>query len=243
MVSVGSATGQQTGSRWLSRRHTIWAAGLVVVAITALTAGCGQPEFKYVSNSDEKTYFKVPNSWHEISGSEVTDGFTGEVNPDSLVAAAQKQLWWSVAYDADSEPTPDHMTTILTSPEPVLYATIRHQLPLQQDAVSFDSMRDMFVPVSEGQRQLAAQAGIALEGFELLHDEVLKGPDGVHGVRVVFNYQFPTGILHTFDQTAWANQDSSILYFLLIRCTAKCYRDRVDELNDVATSFTVRSKA
>jgi hypothetical protein len=215
---------------------------LVLVALGALTAGCGQPEFKYVSNNDEKTYFKIPNAWHEINGKEVTDGFAGDVDPDSLTAAAQRQLWWSVAYDADSEPSPDHMTTILTSSQPVLYATIRHQLPMQQDAVSFDSMRDMFVPVSEGQRQLAAQAGVSLDGFELLHDEVLNGPNGVHGVRVVFNYQFPTGVLHTFDQTAYANQDSSVLYFLLIRCTAKCYRDRVDELDAIAKSFTVRSK-
>jgi hypothetical protein len=242
MVSVWSAPGLKTDSRRPTRRRRIWAAGLVLVALGALTAGCGQPEFKYVSNNDEKTYFKVPNSWHEINGKEITDGFSGDVDPDSLTAAAQRQLWWSVAYDADAEPSPDHMTTILTSSQPVLYATIRHQLPMQQDAVSFDSMRDMFVPVSEGQRQLAAQAGVSLEGFELLHDEVLNGPDGVHVVRVVFNYQFPTGVLHTFDQTAYANQDSSVLYFLLIRCTAKCYRDRVDELDAIAKSFTVRSK-
>jgi hypothetical protein len=243
MVGVGSAPGQKTGPRWLLRPKRIWAAGLVVAAIVALTAGCGQPEFKYVSNTDDQMYFKVPSSWHEIDGGAVTDGFSGEVDPSSMVAAAQKQLWWSVAYDSDADPSPDHMTTILTSSEPVLYATIRHQLPAQQDQVSFDTMRDMFVPVSETQRQLAAQAGVALDGFELLYDQVLTGPNGVHGVRVVFNYQFPTGILHTFDQTAYANQDSSVLYFLLIRCTAKCYRDRVDELNNIANSFTVRSKA
>jgi hypothetical protein len=209
----------------------------------AVTAGCGQPAFQYVANKDEQTYFKVPSSWHEIDSGEVDQAFSLDANPDSLVAAAQKQLTWSRAYDADGEPTPDHMTRILTSDEPVLYATIRHQLPVQQDAVSFDSMRDTFLPVTEKQRELAAQAGVGLDGFELLYDQVLTAPEGVHGVRVVFNYEFPTGVLHTFDQTAYANQDSSILYFMLIRCTARCYRDRVNELNEIATSFTVRSKA
>ena len=51
------------------------------------------------------------------------------------------------------------------------------------------------------------------------------------------------GEMHTFDQTAYANQDSSVLYFLLIRCTASCYRERAVELDNIASSFTVRSKA
>jgi hypothetical protein len=48
--------------------------------------------------------------------------------------------------------------------------------------------------------------------------------------------------MHTFDQTAYANQDSSVLYLMLIRCTARCYRDRAVELDTIATSFTVRSQ-
>ena len=209
----------------------------------ALLAGCGKPEFRYVSNSDEKTYFKVPSNWHEIDSSAVDDGFGGSANPDSATAMIQKQMRWSAAFDASDDPMPEHMTRVVTSPEPVLYVTVRHQTPGQQDTVSFDTMRDYFLPVTAESRAQAEQAGISLTGFELLYDQVITGENGLHGVRVVYNYEFPTGVMHTFDQTAYANQDSSVLYFLLIRCTASCYRERAVELDNIASSFTVRSKA
>jgi len=47
----------------------------------------------------------------------------------------------------------------------------------------------------------------------------------------------------TFDLSAYTNNDASIIYALMIRCELQCYRDRVAEINDIATSFTVRSKA
>jgi hypothetical protein len=50
-------------------------------------------------------------------------------------------------------------------------------------------------------------------------------------------------VSHTFDQTVLTNEDSSILYFLLIRCTAVCYRQRSVEFDNIASSFTVRSAA
>jgi hypothetical protein len=195
-----------------------------------------------VSNTDEHTYFKVPHAWHEIDSEAIDDSFDGIENEDSGAVDIRKQLWWSVAYDSDESPAPEHMTDIGTSDAPVLYASIRRQLPSQRDMTSFDLMRDVFLPVSETRRQAVAEAGAGLGGFEALYDEVLNGADGVHGVRTVYSYEMPTGVLHTFDQTVYANQDSTVLYILLIRCTARCYRERAVELNDIATSFTVRSK-
>ena len=230
--------------RPLRRGGRRWAVGAVAfLSVFALLAGCGTPEFRYVSNPDEKTYFKVPNAWHEIDSGAVDEGFSGSVNPDSATAMIQKQLRWSSAFDAAEDPMPEHMTRIISSPDPVLYVTIRHQTPGEQDITSFDAMRDFFLPVTANTRAQAEQAGVSLSGFELLYDEVLKGDGGLHGVRIVFNYEFPTGVVHTFDQTAYSNQDSTILYFLLIRCTATCYRERAVELDNIATSFTVRSKA
>ena len=58
-------------------------------------------------------------------------------------------------------------------------------------------------------------------GFELLQDEVLTPADG--HPRRPGRLQLPSyasGVVHTFDLTAYANNDSSILYLLLIRCTA-----------------------
>jgi hypothetical protein len=234
MASVGSPM----NSRW----RRIGTALVVLLGVLSLTAGCGEPEFRYVSNTDEQTYFKVPHSWHEIDSGVIDASFDGIENEESVAVDARKQLWWSVAYDSDESPAPEHMTDVGTSDSPVIYVSIRRQLPFQRDMTSFDLMRDIFLPVSETRREAMAEAGAGLDGFEALYDEVLNGNDGVHGVRTVFSYEMPTGILHTFDQTVYANQDSTVLYIMLIRCTARCYRERAVELNDIATSFTVRSK-
>ena len=36
---------------------------LSVAALVALLAGCGAPEYTYVTNSTDRTYVKVPASW------------------------------------------------------------------------------------------------------------------------------------------------------------------------------------
>ena len=81
------------------------------------------------------------------------------------------------------------------------------------------------------------------QAVELVHSEVLTPSDGLHGVRVIFDYELTNGVLHTFDQTALVNNAGTMLYLLIIRCSTSCYRDRIDELNTIATSFTVRSDA
>ncbi len=235
MASVGSPM----NSRW----RRIGTALVVLLGVLSFTAGCGEPQFRYVANSDEQTYFKVPHSWHELDSEVVDDSFDGIENNESIAAEVRRQLWWSVAYDSDKDPAPKHLTAIYASDSPVLYVSIRRQVPAQQNVTSFDLMRDLFLPVTEAHREALKKADQGLNGFEALYDEVINAEDGVHGVRSVFNYELSAGVLHTFDQTVYANQDSTVLYFMLIRCTARCYRERAVELNDIATSFTVRSKA
>lgn len=225
-------------------RYRRWAVVAVAMAAAfSLVSGCGGAQYIYVANSDEKTYFKIPSGWHEIDQTAIDDYFNPE-NPDSAGAQLRKQLRWSAAYDAADDPTPAHMITAVTSDAPVLYVTVRHLTQSEQSQVSYDFLRDAFTYVTVTGRRQAASAGYDLSSFELLYDEILPaGEQGLHGVRVVFNLELPTGVVHTFDQTAWANADSSVIYLLLIRCTARCYRERVVEIDDVATSFTVRSKA
>jgi hypothetical protein len=243
MASEGCDDRPWHGHPWRGRRLIASWCVAVIVPVMAMLSSCGQAEFIYVANSDEKTYVRIPSDWQQVDETVIDDHFTPS-DPESAVGQIRRSLRWSVSYDASDDPTPEHMTTAATSVDPILYLTIRHLPPAEQATVSYDYMRDAFTYVTDSGRQLAANAGYDMSTFELLHDEVLPaGEDGLHGVRVIFNFEMRTGVLHTFDQTAWANADSSILYLLLIRCTAKCYRERVTELDGIATSFTVRSKA
>jgi hypothetical protein len=218
--------------------------GVTAIAVAAVllgTASCGQPEFTYVKNSGQKTYFKVPHSWHQIGTSDLDD-VLGGTNPDSAASQVRQQLWWSVAYDASADPAPAHLLTNGVTEQPIVYARVATLTKGQQNAISLDMLRDMFLPVTADAREAAAEA-LPLTGFELLHDEVINRPNGLHGIRVVYDYELGFGVLHTFDLTAMVNNDSSKLYLMIIRCSSSCYRERASEIDTVATSFTVRGNS
>jgi hypothetical protein len=215
------------------------AALMMVVAVAFGAAACGTPEFTYVKNSDQKTYFRVPHDWRE-TGTDTLDNALSGTNPDSATAEMRQKLWWSVAYDASAYPTADHLLTDRVTAEPIVYARVAQLTEPQQNAVSLDLLRNVFLPVTDEAREAAAGT-IALTDFELVHDEVLSQSGGLHGVRVIFDYGLG-GVLHTFDQTALVNTDGSKLYLLIIRCSTSCYRDRSGELGEIAKSFTVRGK-
>ncbi|GAA4683715.1 hypothetical protein [Phytohabitans rumicis] len=212
----------------------------VVVAAMLLLTACGAPEYEYVKNSDHKTYFKIPSTWEKVNQDSLDEWAVG-ADPSSATAKIRDQLLWTVAYDADADdPAVSHVYGMLPTPKPVAWAKVEQLLPEQSDSVSFDALRNAVMPFTTDARDAATQAGSMLTDFEPLRDEVLTPEKGLHGVRVVFNYSL-LGQLHTFDLTALVNDDASLLYMLFIRCTAKCYADRADELEGIVTSFTVRS--
>jgi hypothetical protein len=223
----------------LKRAIHVGAAALAVAAVIAVVGGCGAPEFTYVKNSGQKTYFKVPHDWHAIGTGSLDDVLSG-TNPDSATTRLRQQLWWSVAYDASADPTPDHLLTNDVTSEPIVYARVAQLTEAQQNAVSLDMLRNAFLPVTEDAREAAA-ATLQLTGFELVHDQVLTPSSGLHGVRVIYDYELANDVLHTFDQTALVNNDGSKIYLLIIRCSTSCYRERSSELDTIAKSFTVRS--
>jgi hypothetical protein len=235
MVSVGFG----------GRMRMIATAGVTVAVM--LVAGCGESQYTYVSNTEDKAFFKVPSGWSEADVKPIDDYFAWslfDVEPDSATRGQVDQIIWSAAYDADEEPTGHHMVTSYPTGAPVAYSLVLHMPEPLRGPVSLDYLRNIFLPVTESVRAAYDQAGDSgLSGFELLADEVLTPAEGIRGVRVVYNYRLSSGVVHTIDLTAHANNDSSIIYLLLIRCTAACYTERADELNEIATSFTVRSQS
>jgi hypothetical protein len=214
------------------------------IGVAVVVGGCAPPEFTYVKNSGQKTYFKVPHEWHQTTTNSLDDLLTG-TNPDSAMSQARQQSWWSVAYDAAADPAADHLISQSATDEPIVYARISPLSDSQRNAVSLDMLRNAFLPVTSDARTAADQnagtGGTGLTGFELVDDEVLTPTGGLHGVRVVYDYELGGGVLHTFDQTALVNNDGSKLYLLIIRCSTSCYKARAGELDTIAKSFTVRS--
>jgi hypothetical protein len=207
--------------------------GVLVVAVTA--TGCAAPEFTYVSDSSANAYFKVPFSWHRISDVSLAAQFK---TPGSVLGQASGT--WDVAYDAAASPAAVHLFSP-SATKPFAFAFVAPLSPAASNALSYNGLRDVLLPVTAAARAQAAQSSFPLTNFKLLKDTVVTPGQGVHGVWDTFDYTYPGGITDTFGQVALTNSNSTQLYVLMVHCIATCYRHNRTQLDTIMSSFTVRS--
>ena len=205
-------------------------AGLSALLVAVTVAACGAPQFTYVANSSANTYFKVPYGWHKVD-----DAALGkELNTSSGSGA------WSVAYDAGTAPSAAHVFSSQIT-RPFVFAVVGQLSSTESNQISYNGLRDFLLPVTSAARQSAAKSGFPLTGFQLLDDSVLDPGQGVHGVRVTFDYTYPDGSIDTFDQVALLNAEETKVYVLMAHCQTSCYSQFLRQIDTVMTSFTVRS--
>lgn len=197
-------------------------------ALLVAVAGCGAPQFTYVANSSADTYFKVPYGWHAID----RGALAKELGSSSSA--------WSVAYDAGSAPSAAHAFSFGIS-QPFVFALVGQLSSTESNQISYNGLRDFVFPVTSAARQTATKDSYPLTNFQLISDSLLNPGQGIHGVRDVFSYTYPDGSIDTFDQVAYLNANSTKVYVLMIHCQRSCYSKNVNEINQVMTSFTVRS--
>jgi hypothetical protein len=198
-----------------------------------MAAACGAPQFTYVSNSDQQTYFKVPGGWHKIGDKALASALhSGSGSEPTGV--------WSVGYDGSAKPSADHVFGE-SSTQPFAFALVEPLSSAASSSMSYNELRDIFLPVTAPTRATAAKSGFPLTNFKLLADTVLTQGQGVHGVHVTFDYTFPDHVTDTFDQIAFTNADNTEIYLLVLHCTATCYQQHENEIKTVMSSFTVRS--
>ena len=199
-------------------------AVLLGVAVT----GCAAPQYTYVANSNANTYFKVPHGWHEIGASALQH----ELNQSGGSSSA-----WTVAYEAGSSPDAKDLFSF-DATQPFVFAEVGDLNSTASQELSYDSLKDLFLPVSSEARQ--QESSSQLSNFKSLRDQTLTPGQGVHGVRETFDYT-DGSVTDTFDEVALTNADQTVLYVLFLHCTSSCYQNDQTEINDVMSSFTVRS--
>ncbi|HEY2550527.1 MAG TPA: hypothetical protein VGI64_08120 [Streptosporangiaceae bacterium] len=206
---------------------------LVMLAAIGI-AGCISPGFNYAANTSDHTYFKVPTGWSKVSTDELASALNGG-QPAPISSGL-----WLVGYDASSSPTARDATNSAAD-KPFVTGLVEHINQTATSSLSYDGLRDFFLPVTSGARQSAAASGFPLTNFHLLQDQMLTPGQGVHGVREVFQYTYPGGVTDTFDQVALTNADATVVYALMLHCTTGCYQHQQSQINTVMKSFTVRS--
>jgi hypothetical protein len=209
-------------------------AGLWLVLIVVIVSACGAPQYTYVASSDSHAFFKVPGGWHKISDTALAKTLRGGSGSTEPVGV------WAAGYDGSDAPSADHVFGAVV-PQPFAFALVEPLSASASSSMSYNELRDIFLPVTAATRQNAVKSGFPLTGFHLLRNSVLTQEQGVHGVRVTFNYTFPNGSTDTFDQVAFTNADNTEVYLLVLHCTAACYQHHHGEIDTVMQSFTIRS--
>ena len=214
-----------------SKAHRV-VQGLVggcAVLLGVALSGCAAPQFTYVANSKTNTYFKVPYAWHKISDSSLSSELKS--------ATGGAGGGWAVAYEAGHQPKANDFLSFATA-HPFVFAEVGQLNSTASNELSYDALRDIFMPVTSTARQNASSEG--LTGFDQIRDQVLTPGQGVHGVRETFQYSFE-GLTDTFDEVALTNADQTVVYLLVLHCTTSCYSHDQTAINDVMSSFTIRS--
>jgi hypothetical protein len=210
------------------------AKGLVggcALLLGVTVSGCAAPQYTYIANSGASTYFKVPNGWHKISDSSLADVLKQETGSSGG--------GWSVAYEAGKSPTAKDFLDFGTT-QPFVFAEVGQLSSTASSALSYDTLRDFFLPVTSATRQEYDAEGFPFTDFQQIRDQVLTLAQGVHGVRETFDYT-DSGQADTFDEIALTNADQTEVYLLVLHCTTGCYSAEQTQINDVMTSFTIRS--
>ncbi len=207
--------------------------GGAALLLGVVLSGCAAPQFTYVANSGASTYFKVPYAWHKISDSSLSS--------ELKKATGGAGGGWKVAYEAGHKPTAGDFLSFGTA-QPFVFAEVGQLNPTASNQLSYDSLRDFFLPVTSTSRQSAAAQGFPLTGFKQIRDQTLSLSQGVHGVRETFEYTYTGGVADTFDEVALTNADQTVVYLLVLHCTDSCYSTDQTEINDVMSSFTIRSQ-
>jgi len=218
-----------------SMAHRV-AKGLVggcALLLGVTLSGCGAPQYTYVANSSQSTYFKVPYGWHKIGD--------GALNNILKELTGSPGAGWQVAYEAGASPTASDFLSFDTS-QPFVFAEVGMLTSTASQELSYESLEDIFgLPVSSAARQQVG-SNFPLTDFKSLRDEDLTPGQGVHGVRETFDYT-DGPMTDTFDEVALTNADQTEVYLLVLHCTSTCYSDNQTEINDVMSSFTVRSSS
>ncbi len=207
-------------------RHLYRIAALLIAGVAV--AGCVAPQYTYVADSSDNAYFKVPPSWRQVSQSSL-EAAQGPSSQDGAYL-------WSRAYEDNRQPSVRHV--FAATSKPVAYASVLQLSANERSDMSFNSMRDLLLPVTANARKAASEAHAELSGFALLGDQVLTNGHSYRGIREIFNYNLGT-TPETFDLTVMTNSDTTKLYFLLVHCSETCFSANYSQISQVVGSFTV----
>jgi len=201
---------------------------ICVLAVAFVGAACSSTGYHYVKNSDDRTYFKVPDAWKLFDEEQVLKAYAKDLSPRQR--AAERDTSWQVVFDASPKPSLEHLGDPKAK-HPNGIAVVRELSFDDADSLSLGSLRNLFYDVDNAvQNQMG----------EIIAYEPLELDGGFHGFHLVADVDIQNGGVVTLDQTTLVDQATSKVYTLLVTCDSNCYDDNVDQIERVVDSWTVR---
>jgi hypothetical protein len=202
---------------------------LLVPLVAALVAGAAacSSDYRYVNNSQEKTFFRLPADVEvfRIRSEEPTD------RPVPLDLSPTDP--WVVVFDAADEPSLDH-ASLAAPPDIVGRAAI---YPVGFDTGEQLSVKAVRTQLAGGQDPVemaeSGEAGVEIVAFESINE------GGLSGSRVVYSLQVEGETWTTFDQTSLLDVAGQKVYFFEVKCESSCFKANRDQISQIVDSWQV----
>ena len=205
----------------------------VLLALGIGLPACAGSGYTYVSSATTRTYFRVPSSWKLFTKQQLLVAANLEDSPQAATSFP-----FLAGYDADPDPSIQHILGGIPQ-FPVVMAEVQKLSPTGHDQFSVQSIRNAVYAVDQLLQQDAADI--------LSYKEVVVS-GGYHGIRMVYNLSLAGNLnvvegnqVMRVNQVGLVDPAASLLYLLVIRCSAECYKHNQTAINQVSSSFTVRA--
>lgn len=228
----GASRARNAATRRAARPASVTLASAVLaLAVIATATGCSGSGYRYVNNSSEKTFFKLPTRW-ELYRVNLSSGTSG-----SSATSAPAAKPWQVIFDSSLNPSAKHLDdTVPTSP-----VGTAEVIPLSQfqyrDEVSQKNLRAWFF---NGKDPVELAQGGDTSVAILSYKEITTSA-GARGNRIVVTLTQEDGKAVTIDQTAMVNKAVDRVYRLTVKCEASCFAQRRREISTITDSWQVRA--
>ena len=199
----------------------------LLIALTACT-----PSKQYAGSKKDGAFFAVPNDWREISNSALNKEEGNTKNQNDLDRLSM--VTYQVGFTTSKTLTAREVFQLAPTKEPVAFARFRDLFPEERNAISFNLLRDVILPVTSYQDGTKTND----RNFQLIDDQEIVQKGG-RGVNLIYSFDY-NGSNETINQTAIYSNDQSKIYIFIVRCATECYNKNVKALEKIVKSFTVR---
>ncbi|MFN0027881.1 MAG: hypothetical protein ACKV2O_11990 [Acidimicrobiales bacterium] len=215
--------------------------GLAVAAVWGVLGACAAPTYRFVSNDQLGSYFRLPRTWQ---AQDVTDQRTeGRIaaDPGAIVTL------WDLRFLGPAGPPSTIVAGTGSSaalPSNVVGRVLIVDLgPTQTQKLALSDIRKSFSMLEHD--PLFPPEDIDSDQIEVASYEQLAAGESLTGSRVVSNLDLDpdgdAGLWFTESQSMLFDNRSGLLYVLTMRCVADCYQRNQQQIDEIANSFTVRT--